>query len=271
MSKKLKVAAGIAFYNDCKSLERTLDSLKDKVDMMICVDGRFKHYKDGNSTGLSYDQSRQLVRSYDKTFLIDMPHCYEIQKRQAYVDACKQDYEFLLIIDSDEYVIEYDEKEFHTKLNEIWEHPHYAAYNVFAIMLEVNSGNYYHIAHEFAGGQPPQPSTREKTFAHSPRLWMRPWEMEYNVTHYCFRNKNPSSSLHYMETNPAISIITGMKLGHDHSLRNKEHLRNRKAYQKWLVEFEQNKLRKFMHETKLSPLLEEYDKIDVNDNYKPSG
>lgn len=269
----VKIAAGIAFYNDCRSLERTLDSLKDKVDMMICVDGRFKHYKDGNVTGLSYDDSRQLVRSYDNTFLIDMPHCYEIQKRQAYVDACSgQDYDFLLIVDSDEYVIEYDEKEFHTKLKEIQDHPHYTAYNVFAIMLEVYSGNYDHIVHEFVGGQPPQPA-RERTFAHSPRLWMRPWEMEYNVTHYHFRNKNPSSSLHYMDTNPAISIITGMKLGHDHSLRNKEHLRNRKGYQKWLVDFEQHKLKMFKDKNKLSPLLSEYDNIDVqeNDNYKPSG
>lgn len=262
-SRDYRIASGTCFYNDDRSLERTLESLKDKVDVMICVDGRFKHFKDGNSTGLSYDKSRELVRSYDNTVLIDMPHVYEIQKRQAYVDWCKKiDIDYLLIVDSDEYVLEYDKKTFDREIHTIREAPYYQ-YNVFGIMLEINSGKYAHIVHEFNGGNPPQTTTpNNRQFAHSPRLWQRPSEMEYNVTHYNFRNKHPSSSLHYQETNCAVKIVAGMKLGHDHALRNNQFLDKRRAYQKWLVEFEQKKLKDYIHQKKITPKIEEYDIID---------
>lgn len=262
------IASGTVFYNDVKSLERTLESLKDKVDWMICVDGRFKHFKDGNSSGLSRDKSRELVRSYDNAILIDMPHTYEIQKRQAYVDYCNsmfrnaQKINYLLIVDSDEYVLEYDQTTFEKEID-IISKPPYAQYNVFAIMLEINSGKYSHIVHKFTGGNNPRTTTpNNRQFAHSSRLWQRPYEMEYNMTHYNFRNKHPSSSLHYQESNCAVKIVNGMKLGHDHVLRDDKHLDMRYQYQKWLVEFEQKKLKNYVHEKKITPKIDEYDRID---------
>jgi hypothetical protein len=266
--KDYVIASGTCFYNDHKSLERTLESLKDKVDLMICVDGRFKHFKDGNDTGLSVDKSRELVRSYDHAVLIDMPHCYEIQKRQAYIDYCKSMFDdfrrinYLLIVDSDEYVLEYDSEKFEQEIS-IISGDGYHQYNVFAVMLEVNSGKYAHIVHKFNGGNEPQTTTpNNRQFAHSPRLWQRPYEMEYNMTHYNFRHKHPSSSLHYQETNCAVKIVSGIKLGHDHVLREDKHLDKRFQYQKWLVQFEQKKLRDYVHTNKKTPQIDEYDIID---------
>lgn len=271
------IASGTCFYNDVKSLERTLESLKDKVDWMICVDGRFKHFKD-ESGELSTDGSRELVSSYKNTLLLDMPNTYEIKKRQAYVDYCsswnklaRKKMEYLLIVDSDEYVLEYDQNTFERELAIISEVP-YSQYNVFAIMLEINSGKYNHIVHEFNGGIPPQTTTpNNRQFAHSPRLWQRPYEMEYNVTHYNFRNKHPASSLHYQETNCAVKIVAGMKLGHDHALRNNKFLDKRRSYQKWLVEFEQKKLKDYVHQKKITPKIEEYDSIDISNANQSTG
>lgn len=256
--KDYSIVSGTCFYNDCKSLERTLESLKDKVDLMICVDGRFKHYR--ADTALSNDGSRELVKSYNNAILIDVPDAYEIEKRQRYVNECFSK-DFLLIVDSDEYVFEYDQSLFEKEIAVIRGEP-WIQYNVFAIMLEVNSANYDHIVHRFNGGVAPEPRA-EKQFAHAPRLWQRPYEMEYNVTHYNFRNKHPSSSFHYQETNAAVKIVQGMKLGHDHNLRNERFLKSRFNYQKWLVNFEQEKLRKYIHENKITPKIDDYDKIDT--------
>lgn len=238
---------------------------------MFCVDGRFKHYR--ADTALSNDGSRELVKSYSNTMLIDVPDAYEIEKRQRYVDACsllhrqgkevmnREEPDFLLIVDSDEYVLEYDAEVFEKEIAVVRGEP-WLQYNVFAVMLEVNSANYDHIVHRFNGGVAPQPKS-EKQFAHAPRLWQRPYEMEYNITHYNFRNKHPSSSFHYQETNAAVKIVQGMKLGHDHNLRNERFLKSRFNYQKWLVNFEQEKLRKYIHENKITPKIEDYDKIDT--------
>jgi len=262
------IASGTCFYNDCKSLERTLESLKDKMDIMICVDGRFKHYR--ADTPLSNDGSRELVESYDNAVLLDVPDAYEIQKRQAYVDFCTkrfdnfQPMDYLLIVDSDEYVLECDRDVWDRELVflKTGDNP-YHQYNIFAVMLEINSGKYQHIVHEFVSGQPPQVS-RDLQFAHSPRLWHRPYEVEYNITHYQFRHKHPSSSLYYQETNCAVKIVDGMKLGHDHVLRDDKHLYKRKEYQRWLVSFEQDKLLKWQQRNKLTPKIHEYDSIDCN-------
>ena len=151
----VSIASGTVFYNDCKSLERTLESLKDKVTFMFCIDGRYKHFEDNNETGLSNDGSRELVQSYDRAILIDMPNSYEVQKRQRYLEECAVGHpamDFLLIIDSDEYVAEYDETEFRARLERIsGGKTAYSNYNIFAVMLEVYSGKYDHIVYKIVG------------------------------------------------------------------------------------------------------------------------
>ena len=90
-NKGRKIAAGVCFYNDYLSLRRCLESLqKDNVDLVFCVDGRFKQFGEaGKYPDLSDDGSRDLVLSYDNTILIDMPNSWEVQKRQAYIKACE--------------------------------------------------------------------------------------------------------------------------------------------------------------------------------------
>ena len=66
-----------------------------------------------------------------------------------------------------------------------------------------------------------------------------------------------------------MDIVPGIKLNHDHALRERAHLEARKKYQRWLVNFEQNKLHMFKLKHKLTPNIEEYDSIDINEYYIP--
>lgn len=263
----VKYASGTIFYNDYNSLKRCLESLHDKVDLMICVDGRFKHFVDSNApdaSGLSYDGSRELVTSYDNAVLIDVPNSYEIEKRTAYLKECERvNASYLLICDSDEYVYEpeTDWVKFDRKVDEFCNSAPFGNYNIFGIYTEIHSANYDHIVHKITGNQKPHLSTLDKRkWSYHPRLWQRPWEMEYNGTHYFFRHKNPSNPLHNQECNATVIIIPHLKLGHDHLYRSKEFLESRLGYQKFLVKFEQNKLRRWMEIYHKLP--ENYDEID---------
>lgn len=267
--RNIRYASGTIFYNDCKSLERCLDSLKDKVDLMICVDGRFKHFSVESENYLSTDGSRELVKSYDNAVLIDVPNSYEIEKRTAYLRECERvNASYLIIIDSDEYVFESetDWEKFDKKVKEYCEYPSYfAKYNIFGIHTEVGSPNYDHIVHKITGK--PRLSISNginKKWTYHPRLWSRPGEMEYNGRHYLFRNKNPNNPLHKQESNAAVSVIPFLKLGHDHLLRSKEFLESRLEYQRWLVPFEQKKLKRWLELYKKPPT-----SLDDLDNWEP--
>lgn len=258
-----KFALGCVFYQDVRSLERTLRSFYDKVDYMFCIDGRYKHFGDDSTPGLSTDGSRELVQSFDNAVLVDVPDAYEIQKRQKYLDLCGEyDIEYLIIADSDEYVLEYNEHEFKFNCASKCETHPYNKYNIFSLYLEVNQPNYDHIVHTITGRNKPSIGTSQQ-FAHHPRLWRRPYEVMYKARHYNFVNKDPKKgSLHHCETMAPVAIIQGIKLGHNHLLRNKEFLDNRLKYQTKLVEFEQKKLRHYIHQNKRYPDISEYDKID---------
>lgn len=263
----IKFASGTIFYNDCKSLERTLNSLHDKVDLMICIDGKFKHFKDKNNEtgGLSNDGSRELVRSFDNAVLLSVPESYEIQKRQAYLDYCvKVHAEYLLIVDSDEYVYEpeTDWPKFQAKCKEICYGVPYRNYNLFGIYTEIYSPNYDHVVHKFTNNPAPKLSKNggERKWTYHPRLWHRPYDMEYYKTHYQFRNKDPNNPLHQQEHNATVAIIPNLKLAHDHLLRTPDFLKSRWKYQEWLVTFEQRKINAFIKAFDRLP--QNYDEID---------
>lgn len=265
-NKGRKIAAGVCFYNDLLSLRRTLESLqKDNVDLIICVDGRFKHFgTPGKYPDLSDDGSRELVLSYDNTVLIDMPDSWETQKRQAYVEACEDfNIDYLLIIDSDEYILydDHDPKagthwdQFIETMIAVCERKNYINYNVFGIDVENNNKNYvdtvktllkWDKTKTFIQHPNPAPTVpfRRRTFMNLPRLWHRPSEMTYNGKHYAFHPKDPNHPLHKLESVSSTWPIPNLYIGHDHLYKrtDKQKLTDRLYYQKFLIEFEQYKV-----------------------------
>lgn len=265
---KVKYALCCIFYNDVKGLERCLRSFSDKVDLMFCIDGKFKHFNDKNapdSSGLSYDGSRELVTSFDNSVLMDVPNSYEIQKRTAYLKLCEYyKSEYAIIADSDEYVYEPDTDWalFDNNVDEFCNSFYYGKYNIFGIYTEVDNPTYNDVVPIITGRQKQhsKPPVEKKRWKYLPRLWHRPYEMEYNETHYQFRNKIPGNPLNKEVHNATVRIIPGLYIGHDHVLRSKEFLRSRFEYQKWLVPFEQKKIKRFREV--FGRLPKDYDEID---------
>ncbi len=218
---KIKIAAGIIFFNDYSNLDRCLNSINDGVDIIFAIDGRFPNFPD--SSDLSTDGSRELAGSYSKCLLIDFPR-EEFEKRTKYLEySSLYSVDVLLIIDSDEFVLDTASnwKLFRNNLKRvIFDRDRYA-YNIYAVMLQ--SGN------------------RSHEFLPYPRVWYKPVEMEYyGGRHYSFRNKDLTKINVSHQGDHSHNVIRGIKLAHDHSLRSKFHMENRLIYQIWLESFERS-------------------------------
>lgn len=102
MNNNVKIAAGINVYNDCNSLERTLQTTTQYFDRLYIVDGRYPDYGDKGDSKFSTDGTKELVQSYDNCRYIQ---CFADQrtKRTRYLKECE--FDFLLVIDADEYMI----------------------------------------------------------------------------------------------------------------------------------------------------------------------
>jgi len=96
--KSMKIAIGLIFFNDVKSLKRCIPTLQP--DKIYAVDGRFKNFNTPNP--LSTDGSREYLKTFKNVKLIDAPDLEEVDKRNIYLKKCEE--EFLLRIDSDEWV-----------------------------------------------------------------------------------------------------------------------------------------------------------------------
>ena len=99
----MNLAAGIIFYQDCKSLKRCLDSLPAcHVNHIFCIDGRFPDFK--GETDFSTDGSIELVRSYPHTEYVPHPGPEEA-KRNKYLELAEaQGFDWIIVIDCDEYI-----------------------------------------------------------------------------------------------------------------------------------------------------------------------
>ncbi len=210
----MKIAGGLIFFDDCKSLERCLPSLIN-IDTVFCIDGRFAMYDCTTNSDLSTDGSRELVLSYPNTVLVDYPGVSEVDKRNKYLQLAKN-YDWLLIIDSDEYVIEFDR----LQLAEIKEG------NIFCI-------NFNNLGHP--------------TIA--PRLWRKPYEMEYLEAHNIFRKRGTGQIQRSTAGGP---IIEGIAMASDDSLRTRDREAAATAYQVKLIA--QEKAIKFKYGFRSSPL-----------------
>jgi hypothetical protein len=120
MNKMITIAAGIVFFDDEKGLQRCLKSIRDYTDLMIVIDGKFKYFEDDHD--ISIDNSREVVESFPNAAYYCYPNLTEIDKRNKYLEiAGTKNMDFLLVIDSDEYVV-IDKTKFFRNLDKIIEY-----------------------------------------------------------------------------------------------------------------------------------------------------
>lgn len=244
------ITACICFYNAACELERCLESLDlgkpNGIDYAMCIDGKYPNFQ-GNSK-LSNDGSREIVKSFPNTILLDCPD-YEIYKRGMYLEACKDLTDYILIIDSDEYINPVEKRwwYFRNKILEMHLHnPAAKGHDIWSIDVESNSPDYIETVEQILG-RPYQKKRRDwdvQEFQPKPRLWFRPWQFEYHLNHYTWRHKDKNHPEHLRESTYGVTswdVIPGIKILHDHKLRSQEYLDKRLDYHRWLIQFEQTK------------------------------
>jgi hypothetical protein len=248
----MNICAVICFYNAKAELARCLESLDlDKlgaIDKAICVDGKFPNFAPGEP-----NLSRELVKSYgNKTVLLDVAD-YELWKRNAYLTylGLRKKFEFMLIIDSDEY-IDPDKKnwpKFRRQISDYWANKRNHVYPIMGMKVEANNPDYVETVEKITGApynRRPRREDQPKDFQWKPRIWGRPWELEYFINHYSWRHKDPAYVNYLHETSYSISfkddgLVDGIRILHDHKLRNQDYLDKRLEYHRWLIPFEQRK------------------------------
>lgn len=99
---KMKTRACVIFYNDTPELLKAcLDSLKDRVDEILCIDGAyidFPHDKPYSTDG-SLEIAKQLA---DRVIEATSAWNSQIAKRNCYLNLSTDFKGYLLIIDADE-------------------------------------------------------------------------------------------------------------------------------------------------------------------------
>lgn len=199
-----ELSFGICFYND-PSVFRLLDSLPREAKKII-IDGKFA--LNPNKNNLSDNSLRQRILQYENVILLDYPNLSEPEKRQKYLDnnECK----YLIIIDSDEYVINADWNLFYQKIQELEQGIHHVMFKV-----DDNDGATSY-----------------------PRLWVNPKDWKYVKCHNIFKNDKLGlilkSGFSDGETISENLIFCGM----DDSLRSPQYIKDTFDYQVLMMKYE---------------------------------
>jgi len=97
--------ATIITYNDTETIKDCIESIQDKVDKIIVVDGKFKDFpgssklSDGFTDGYLFD-----LQCRSKIELIRAPNYFEVEKRNIYLSYLK-DGDICLNLDADEILV----------------------------------------------------------------------------------------------------------------------------------------------------------------------
>lgn len=201
-----KLATGLCFYEkSLASIKRCVESIKDYVDVILAIDGRFDNFPD--SQILSSPEVREYLQSIQNVVLVDYPGS-EVAKRQKYCSLCLEyQCDYLLIIDSDEYVMP----------NSKWEEFKNNLRNC------ENTSNIYGI--RFAYAAPVHMDTTPY-----PRLWYKPYEVQYikhNLWQTSLQGQVSSTSGH--------ELIEGIIMAGDDNLHTPKYIDQGRDYQRHLI------------------------------------
>lgn len=97
------IAGCIITYNDFPLIKDCVESIKDKVDRIICVDGRYADFPKTQSDN-STDGTLEYLCALDKTNVIMVSGYDEVAKRNRYLQELK-DGDIVLNLDSDEVLV----------------------------------------------------------------------------------------------------------------------------------------------------------------------
>ena len=216
----MRFGAGISFYNDVKALERCLDSLQE-LDKIICVDGRYPGFR--SRSDLSNDGSTEVVRGFPNTLLVDYP-ATQIQKRNRYLQLSK-DYEldFLLIMDSDEYIEE----------GANW--PLFKHACEESVRLDEYDYRIYDVRYQ---------NEMPWDLGERPRVWFKPWQIRYDVKQYRWIIKAKCKDRPVYEGDNGRRLLPGITIKHQRSVRPEARNKAMDDYEDRLMHLEIKQMRR---------------------------
>lgn len=196
----MKIGVGYCYYNDVSSIKRGLPTFVNKVDFVFAIDGKFS-LRDGPD--FSDDGSTEYLEQFDNV-IIDKFVGMEHDKRQRYVELAKKyDVDYIIIIDSDEYILEADWKEFREN-------------------LEKNKDSIAGVKFYYT----------QKDWTPYPRIW-RVGHVNYWKTHNIFE---VDGSL--VRSPPNLKTIEGISMSMNDDLRSPDYLLKTSEYQKRMLDYE---------------------------------
>jgi len=215
---------GFCFYEtSISTVKRSIESVKDHVRFIFAIDGKYEFFE--SDEPLSGQPVREYLRSIPNVILIDCPNKKENEKRQEYILLCQELVsDFLLILDADEYMT--DECD--------WD-------KAYAHMRQLHD----HTKEPKIMGVTMRHGKKESNY---PRLWLRPFLIEYTKTHNFWKFITDGSIWKSQITFPP---VTGMFMKGDDKDRHPNYVKKTYEYQLKLMEYEK-------------PFKEQYRKIAKN-------
>lgn len=220
----MKVGAGIIFFEDARGLERCLNSICPFVDSVIAIDGRFRDFEE--IYDISTDGSKEVVETFANANYYSFPNLTEIEKRNKYLESAQaQNLDFLVVIDSDEYAV-VDESVFNNNLQTIISQKQY-------------TGRYSDPVPEVYGLKMYDEQYEKQNFIverYNERLLYKPGNLRYDCIHsnlidICNNDRNFTTAKY-------TSIVDGITLYNDDTLRTPEYIRKSIQYQNLLFSSE---------------------------------
>jgi hypothetical protein len=202
------VGIGLSFYQDKECLKRCLLYLKLDIHpffKVFAIDGRYKGFN--SKSPLSTDGSREVVRTWRRyhpkaVYLYDYPNLYEWQKRQKYVDiVSRKNIDWLLVLDSDEFISVFNQKLFFKELNSI------EKLNQDGEMGSIYGIRMYDVEQNY------------RVFR--PRLWFRPEKIGYKDKHNQFTAKKIMDDI----------SADAIQITHYHGCRSQKRQEQQKDYE----------------------------------------
>lgn len=203
-----KFGAYTSLYSNSAEARRCFASCQDKVDVHIAHFGKYTDFDPENKLIDNAVESLEAAKDYGCHIVESRPLSEFVKRDMAPQIASELDIDFLIIIDSDEWidktVTEFEKfKEMAINIAEV---TLMGKYNIFNCIVEY--GN--------------------QTFKALPRIWYQPQDIYYNKTHFALKTRNPTCPYNFvkpeLERHPAKALIPHIQINSGYNFRTQAEL-----------------------------------------------
>ncbi len=212
----ISLDVGFCFYEtSLDTVVRAIESVKDHVSHIFAIDGKFEFFE--SSSELSTPEVRDYLSSVKNVILEDFPNRKENEKRQRYLDlAYGFQSDYLLILDGDEFITsDTDWEKVHAFLEE--KYPASILPKIWAVEVKSNYD-----------------SNVKKKSTSMPRIWQRPYLIEYLKTHNFWKFSDGT----IWKSQPNFPRVPGIYLKGNDKARDIDYIKAAFEYQTKLMTYE---------------------------------